>query len=363
MLASGYSPVYPCHVPPRDMRQHPIGTGPFKFVEYKPNQGIKVARNLDYWKPERPFLDAIEYTIIPNRSTAILGFLAGKFDMTFPYEVTVPLAKDVKNQAPQAVCEVMPIAGRINLLLNHTAPPFDNPGMRRAMALSLDRQAFIDILTEGQGNMGGVLLPPPEGIWGMPQEVLRTLPGYGPDVRQRREQARDMMRQFGYGPDKHLKVTVSTRNVSLYRDPATILIDQLKEIWIDGDLETVETANWVPKLIRKDYTVAQSASGSAVDDPDPQLIENYMCGTPRDVTGYCSPELDRLIVQQSMESDPAVRKEISWRIERKLIEDAVRPIIYYQRAATCRQPEVKGLTLMSNSPFNGWRMEDVWLDR
>jgi peptide/nickel transport system substrate-binding protein len=363
MLASGYSPIYPCHVPPREMRQHPIGTGPFKFVEYKPNQDIRVVRNPDYWKPERPFLDAIEYTIIPNRSTAILGFLAGKFDMIFPYEVTVPLAKDVKNQAPQAVCEVMPIAGRINLLLNHTAPPFNDPALRRAMALSLDRQAFIDILTEGQGDMGGILLPPPEGIWGMPQEVLRTLPGYGPDVRQRREQARDMMRQFGYAPDKHLKVTVSTRNVSLYRDPATILIDQLKEIWIDGDLETVETANWVPKLIRKDYTVAQSASGSAVDDPDPQLIENYMCNTPRDVTGYCSPELDRLILQQSMESDPAVRKEISWRIERKLIEDAVRPIIYYQRAATCRQPEVKGLTLMSNSPFNGWRMEDVWLDR
>jgi len=149
----------------------------------------------------------------------------------------------------------------------------------------------------------------------------------------------------------------------LYRDAAKILNEQLQEIWIDGDLETVETANWVPKLIRKDYTVAQSASGSAVDDPDPQLIENYMCNTPRDVTGYCSPELDRLIVQQSIESDPAVRKEIAWRIERKLIEDAVRPIIYYQRAATCHQPEVKGLTLMSNSPFNGWRMEDVWLDR
>jgi peptide/nickel transport system substrate-binding protein len=119
----------------------------------------------------------------------------------------------------------------------------------------------------------------------------------------------------------------------------------------------------VPKLIRKDYTVAQSASGSAVDDPDPQLFENYICGTPRDVTGYCSVELDRMIVQQSMESDLVKRKEIAWQIERKLIEDAVRPIIYYQRAATCWHPAVKGLTLMSNSPFNGWRMEDVWLDR
>ena len=65
-LASGYSPVYPCHVPAREMRSHPIGTGPFKFVEFKPNESIKVTRNPDYWKKERPYLDGIEYMIIRN---------------------------------------------------------------------------------------------------------------------------------------------------------------------------------------------------------------------------------------------------------------------------------------------------------
>ena len=59
LLASGYSPVYPCHVPPAQMRQHPIGTGPFKFVEFKPNESIKVTRNPDYWKPGRPYLEAL----------------------------------------------------------------------------------------------------------------------------------------------------------------------------------------------------------------------------------------------------------------------------------------------------------------
>src|ERR1700741_926311 len=106
LLASGYSPVYPCHVSPRDMRQHPIGTGPFKFVEFKPNERIKLIRNPDYWKPGRPYGDGSEYTIIPNRSTAILAFIAGKFDLPFPYEVTVPLLKDIQTQAPQATCEI-----------------------------------------------------------------------------------------------------------------------------------------------------------------------------------------------------------------------------------------------------------------
>ena len=73
------------------MRQHPIGTGPFKFVEFKPNQSIKVVRNPDYWKPGKPYLDGIEYTIIPNRSTAMLAFAAGNFDLTFPYEITIAM--------------------------------------------------------------------------------------------------------------------------------------------------------------------------------------------------------------------------------------------------------------------------------
>jgi peptide/nickel transport system substrate-binding protein len=172
LLASGYSPIYPCHVSPRDMRQHPIGTGPFKFVELKPNEYIKVTRNPDYWKKGRPYLDGIEYTIIRNLSTAILAFVAEKFDMTFAYSVTEPLLKDVNRQMPEAICELAPIGVNRSLIANRDKPPFDNPDLRHAMELSFDRKAFIDIVTEGQGDIGGVMQPPPEGLWGMPPEML-----------------------------------------------------------------------------------------------------------------------------------------------------------------------------------------------
>ncbi len=69
-------------------------------------KSIRLERNPDYWKPGLPYLDGIEWTIIPNRSTALLAFVAGKLDMTFPYEVTVPLLKDIQAQAPDAVCEL-----------------------------------------------------------------------------------------------------------------------------------------------------------------------------------------------------------------------------------------------------------------
>jgi len=77
LLASGFTPIYPCHVTPAKMRRRSIGTGPFRFVEFKPNEVIRVARNKDYWKKDRPYLDGIEWKIMKNSSTGMLAFLAG----------------------------------------------------------------------------------------------------------------------------------------------------------------------------------------------------------------------------------------------------------------------------------------------
>jgi peptide/nickel transport system substrate-binding protein len=150
LLASGWSPVYPCHVSPREMRTRPIGTGPFKFVEFKPNESIKVVRNPDYWKPVRPFLDAIEYTFVSTPATAILAFAAGKFDRTGQGFMSIPLMKQLKEQAPNAECTVVPWNIPRQMLVNRSKPPFDNAELRRAMVLTLDRRAFIDILSDGR---------------------------------------------------------------------------------------------------------------------------------------------------------------------------------------------------------------------
>src|SRR5437762_13264694 len=121
-----------------------------------------------------------------------------------------------------------------NLLINPQAAPFSSRELRRAMTLARDRQSCIDITTESKGNTGGIMLPPPEGVWGMPPEVLQTLPGYGPDVQKNRADARAIMQKLGYGPEKRISVKLSTRDIPPYRDPAVILIDQLKQLYIDS---------------------------------------------------------------------------------------------------------------------------------
>src|SRR5436190_688360 len=255
LLASGYTPVYPCHVSPGDMRTKPVGTGPFK---------------------------------------------------------------DVKAQAPNAVCVVEPINVSTNIIVNSSSPPFDNVDIRRAMALALDRKAFVSILNEGQADIGGTMLPAPGGLWAMPKEMLETIPGYGPDVKANREEARKLMQKAGYGPDKHLAVKVSTRNIPVYRDPAVILIDQLKSIDIDGELDVVEPAQWFPKVARKDYALGLNLTGNAVDDPDQSFYENYSCGSERNYTNYCNKEIEKLFDEQSKETNVEKRKKLVWEIDKKL---------------------------------------------
>ena len=361
LIATGSSPIYPCHVPSAQMRQRPIGTGPFKFVEFRPNESIKLTRNPDYWKPGLPYLDGIEFPIIKNMSTAVLALVSGKFDMIWPYSLTAPLLKDVQSQMPQAICEMTSDGISGHLLVNRDKPPFDNPDLRRAIALSLDRKAFIDILDQGQGDIGGVLQPPPEGQWGMPAELLKDLPGYDPDVAKNRAQARQIMQKLGYGSTKSLPIKVSARDLPPARNAGALLIDQLKQINIAGELDIIDTSLYYPKILRKDFTVGVNGQISG-PDPDPMLDALYGCGSSVNWDGYCNPEVDKMIEQQSMEGDAARRKQILWAIERKLAEDVVRPIISYNRFATCWQPYVKGATMMVDSIFNGNRREDWWLD-
>ena len=140
--------------------------------------------------------------------------------------------------------------------------------------------------------------------------------------QKNRAEAREIMKKLGYGPDKRLPVKVTTRNIAgLPRSGGAA--DRPAE----GDLHrrrrsnAIDTTQWYPKVMRKDYTVGLTVSENGLDDPDQQFYENFACGAERNYTGYCNPELDKLVDQQSMEADTEKRKKLVWEIERKLAED------------------------------------------
>jgi peptide/nickel transport system substrate-binding protein len=363
LLGSGFGVVYPCHVTAKDQRTNPIGTGPFKFVEFKSNERVRLVRNPQYWKQGLPYLDAIDYTIVGNRSTRVLGLIAGAFDLTTTGDITVPIMNDIASQAPQIVCTLGPTNVSMNVLVNDKRPPFDNLKLRQAMALALDRDAFVTILSQGASTIAGNMMPPPEGLWGMLKEKLEALAGYRGPVEERRARARKIMEELGYDAQKKLGLKVSTRDLAAYKDAAVIFVDQLNQLHFAAELEIIESSVWFGRAARQDYWVALNLTGSSVDDPDATLVESYACDSEYNFTKYCNPEVTKLLEAQSAARDVTKRREIVWEIERILNDDVARPVILHGRSAQCRQPYVRGHVRAANSIYSNWRHEQVWLDK
>jgi len=141
-----------------------------------------------------------------------------------------------------------------------------------------------------------------------------------------------------------------------------LLIDQLKEVYFDGELDSVETPAFFPRVYRHDFTIGLNLQTSG---PDPGMVfeQFYRCGSTLNWDGYCDRDVDRLIEQHAMTADQDRLKQMGWELERKLAADLARPILFYTRVGTCWKPAVKNLTVMEDSIFNDNRRDEVWLDR
>jgi peptide/nickel transport system substrate-binding protein len=363
-LASGWSPVYPCHVDGRVMRQKPIGTGPFKVAEFKANDVIRLVKNTDYWKPGRPYLDGIVYRIMPSTATRLLAFLSGDFDMTGTSTVLNPLAiKDVQAKIPNAVCSTTGSMVTGVVLINHKAPPFDNPKVRRAITLALDRNAFV-AAQQGGGRVGGVMMSPPYGHWGLTPAQLETVPGFGKDIERSRAEARKLMEEAGYGPGKPLKTSIFVRaSAPNFVAGATLAADQLRSIYIDAQIEVKEYSIFTGAIIKGAYTMGFETSGSAIDDPDVVLYENFMCSSIRNYNKYCNRDVEAKIEEQSATVDPVKRKQMVQALDVLLLQEAARVAVYHSTSSACWHPYVKGYLRAKNGIYTHHRMDDVWMDK
>ncbi|MDO8478168.1 MAG: ABC transporter substrate-binding protein [Candidatus Rokubacteria bacterium] len=361
MLASGYSPVYPAHVPVADLRQRCVGTGPFKLKEYVRGQMIEMERNPDYFVPNRPYLDGIRYPVITERGTRLAALQAGRLDTSVPLEMTKLMAETAKKNVPSLVVSVIGQNGSDNVVVNHKRAPFDNLTIRRAISYAMDRHAYVQGVRQNGAVVGAALMPKPFDAWGLLDKDLRTLPGYrGPE--QDKAEAKRLLASAGYGPGKPLRVELVTRAFAIYIDLASFVVDQLRQVGVEATLKQIETAQFFPALARRDYQIGANLTASGIDDPDGFLYENYRCGSSRNYTDYCSEEMDKLIDLQSQELDRAKRLTRVWDIQRKLEADVARPMLGWRNEYFTQWPYVKNL-VPHNSLYNYGRMQDVWLDK
>ena len=223
------------------------------------------------------------------------------------------------------------------------AAPFNNPKIRNAMALAIDRKTIIDILSQGKSDMSGVMLPRPRAYGACRRRCWGSCPATAATSRRAAPRRARSWRASATGRDKPLKVKVSTRNIPIYRDPGGAAHRPAQEDLHRGRAGGDRHQHLARQGDAQGIRVGLNLTGIGVDDPDVKLYENYTCNSERNLTQYCNKEVDALIDKQSQEPDREKRKKIVWEIERKLAEDLARPIIYYDRAATCWQPQRQGL--------------------
>jgi peptide/nickel transport system substrate-binding protein len=361
MLASGYSPVYAAHVPPASYRTGCVGTGPFKLKEWRKGEFVEFVKNPDYFVKGRPYLDGLKYIIIAERGTRTAALQSGQVDVAFPGETSKTVAEQLKKAVPELV--VTPYSQNVtdNIIMNTKKPPFDNPKVRLAVSHAIDRRALIQAAHQGGAVVGASMPPKPQAFWGLSEKDLLGLPGYG-KAADEKAKARKLMAEAGFSPEKPLKVEMVTRAIAIYVDMASFVINELKQIGIEATLKQIETAQWHATATRGDYQIGANLTGVGPDDPDANYFENYSCGSPRNYSQYCNEEISKMIEAQSQELDQKKRFALVAQLQKKIEQDAARPILAWRLDYFTHRPFVKNL-IPHQSIYNFGRMQEVWLDK
>jgi peptide/nickel transport system substrate-binding protein len=325
-----------------EISQHPIGSGPFRFVSAEPDKEVIVERNDAYWG-EKARLKRVRFAVTPDVNTRALELRKGSADIA----VTSLTGDMVLALERESNLEVMRSPGTVvgYLAFNTRDPILKDVRVRQAIAYAIDRTAIIHYLFRDFARPAYSLLPPES--WAYNGDVPRY--DHNPD------RARQLLEQAGYpavnGVRFHLTMKTSTDESP--RLVAAALQQQLREVGIALDIRTFEFATFLSDVIRGAYQLHTLRWVGGNEDPD---IFGYVFDSAKfspngaNRTYYASPRLDALIEQARGEPDQNARKQIYAEIQRILAEDLPYIDLWYLDNVMVHNKRVQNLTL--NPPGN-----------
>ncbi|MDO8532102.1 MAG: ABC transporter substrate-binding protein [Dehalococcoidia bacterium] len=334
----------------------PIGTGPFEYQSYTPGVGARLVRNANYWDSGLPYLDGIQLILVKDRATQKAALrthsvdLAGRiFESFSPAEVA-----EIRQQAPAIVFKPSNSSAGVGLYLNTRKKPFDDPRVRQAVYLSIDRGAAVKIIAEGDGLIGGLFSNYPG--WGLTQEELGKLPGFR-DKTSEREQAKKLLVEAGY--PQGFSVSVLARPVPLLQTTAIFVTGQLQSINVRGVVDPQTDAAFYPRALKGDFDVAVGAGANVALDP---LMQGrfFVPGGVLNYTGNSDPKLVQLWSQQMSENDIGKRRELIRDIETHVLGQYTFIPIVWPRTYQAHWPNVHDVVIPATD-YTGNRLDRIWL--
>ncbi len=331
-----------------ELFETPIGSGPFKFESWQKGAAITLSKNENYWLEGQPYLDQVVFSIVPDASTRVVQLQSG--DMAIASDVPYTQIESLEALDDLNV-QVAPV-GRVDYVaINHTRPPFDDLKVRQALNLAVDKQAIIDVILAGNGQVAQS---------GLPRMLYWN----------------DQIAPYAYDPERAKQLLAESKGAGGFTTTlgvtagdaehaaaATIIKDQLAQIGVEIEIYEQESAAlYVDTFQGMDYDLV--IQYHTTDIIDPSQITRYAMA-PRDDgtgalwTGYLNDRISELAVTAQSEQDPETREQMYHEIQQLGFDDAYLLYLYFPDSRTGVRQEVQGFQIL---PTANYRMWEVWLD-
>lgn len=355
--------MYPSHFPfpdkHDDWKKGPFGTGAFRLKNVDPNVRLEFIRNPTYFRPNLPYLDAINMPIIAGADVVLAAFRAGRLDATNFDSTAIERNTKVLADAQGFISQRITNHGEIFMF--QQKEPFTDARVREAIDLALDRPALLAVWLEGRGVAYAppLLVPELGGKWGISAENMKTRAGFRDDKKEDLARARQLLKDAGVDPTK---LTINIVGGNLYPIPGAFMERSLADLGFKTKLENLPSAEQASRAQRGAFDIMEQSTTMSVDDPADYFIPWIKTGAGFNFTKWSNPKLDDLLTEQDRTQDVAKRKQMLIEAQEIVLKDRYVIQSVFRTSFVGYMPWVKNFPPKLPFIFSPWyRYEQVYL--
>ena len=312
-MASDYIKIYPKHFVEGQSQddlnccpENLIGSGPWMFKEWTRGESYEYERNPNYFKEGRPFFDGFKAFFIKDKARLLSAFKIGQLSMSYSFLSSSIQPGDLAVLADETDGKLRPwviLDSSRELYMKWDEPPFDDPRVRRAIYLAIDRQEISDVVWKGFAKPGSFF---PLGMV-EDQAELAQIPGYRHPKDQDIAEAKKLLAEAGYPDGFKTSLNILNTSASILSH-GELLTDMLrKNLSIDAELNPVDLATYYVQLRDGTHPLSLGGTGYPVRDPSETLTQFFQRPALRNPYNWSHPRIDELMAVQEGEFDPATR--------------------------------------------------------
>jgi peptide/nickel transport system substrate-binding protein len=324
---------------------HPIGTGPFEWDAWKKGQYIKLVKNPHYWQPGKPYLNSVQFSVVPDANTRQLQLEGNQADIdTFPDWSSFSTLKS----RPGIVATAFPSTEIDYIDFNEKKPPFNDVHVRQAISDTIDRNAMVSAVLFGNGKPANSLLMP-----GLPYYDATG----GQTLNLAAAKKALAQSSVPHGFTTTLLIAAGNPNMATV---AQIMQSELKPLGITVNIQQMDATAWHAALVSSNFTMAYAQWTMDIPDPDEwtSFATDPKGGADSAFSSYDNPRVVSLNKQAEQQTDPAKRGALYAQLQQLTSQDAFLAYLFYPPYAYATTDAVKGFYV---TPLGNFHLEDVYL--